>query len=78
MLLEYNDGTVVMFLKREDLFFIGLFFRSLCWNIYSRNDKCPAEHRALVINSRSPGPGEDCKHFCPLHLGICVARKNTG
>ena len=29
MLLEYNDGIVVMFLKREGLFFVGLFFRFL-------------------------------------------------
>ena len=27
-----------------------LVFRSMCWNIYSCNDKCPVEHGVLIVN----------------------------
>lgn len=35
--------------------------------------RCPVEHRAPVISSRS-----DSKQFCPLHHGVGVAKENTG
>lgn len=62
-----------------------LVFRSMCWNIYSCNDKCPAEHGVLIVNPpeqntvyQSPSPRGGLQTLCPLHLGIGVARKNTG
>lgn len=68
-LLEYNDGIVVTSFKREDLFFIDLFFRPLDGGVGSCNDKCPAEHQVLVITSREqttvpgfPVPEENALH----------------
>ena len=59
---EYNDGFVVVF-KEGRLGLYRLVFRSLCWNIYSCNEKCPAEHGVLIVNSperntvyQSPSP----------------------
>lgn len=46
-----------------------LVFRSMCWNIYSCNDKCPAEHGVLIVNPpeqntvyQSPSPRGGCRH----------------
>lgn len=81
---EYNDGIVVVF-KEGRLGLYRLVFRSMCWNIYSCNDKCPAEHGVLIVNPleqntvyQSPSPRGGLQTLCPLHLGIGVARKNTG
>lgn len=61
-----------------------LVFRSMCWNIYSCNDKCPAEHGVLIVNPQSrtrctshQAPGEDVDILPTAPLGM-VARKNTG
>ena len=74
-----------LFLKREDLVFIGLFsdpcvgifiavmtsvqWNMECWLSIPRSRTRCTSHQAS---------GEDCRYFCPLHLGIGVARKNTG
>lgn len=51
--------------------------------VYHVYHSWPSEHRALVIKPRGeehsrplPVPGEDSKHFCPLHLGTGVASEN--
>lgn len=51
--------------------------------VYHVYHSCPSEHRALVIKPRGaehshplPVPGEDSRHFCPLHLGTGVASEN--
>ena len=46
---EYNEGIVVVF-KEGRLGLYRLVFRSMCWNIYSCNDKCPVEHGVLIVN----------------------------
>ena len=74
-----------LFLKREDLVFIGLF-SDPCVGIFiavMRSVQRNMEYWLSVPRSGTPctshqAPGEGGKHFCPLHLGIGVARKDTG